>query len=746
VKAPNGKQSLLYNSAAMYAGKSATALKLWGLAYSQKFMDRFGDWMKSPEKYLLDSNGEPGLGDVLHFIQISRAENKRLDKEDVRDIGNAMAGLGTDSYDAFYERIYQAFYVNGIFSVDGKRLSDSGIYTDEEVYDLLHDTDLQEGVRDLLDRMQGDFLSDSDVHSRVEGMEVGDYPVQVYGSRKTRAGKYEALNPAIVDSTLAERLGGISDRELFAEAVYDLPYETVIERYESDSVFAEELYKRYSVYSEVPAVDISEEGIVQQKNGSLSDQLVSFENTESVERSIDMLTSVRSEEWENRSRIVSLLRKIAKEAARSGLDLSALPGMYDVKPMEEIQDFLASTDVFLTDQDITAFGEVYDSFFGIEHTPVSEKMLLDKGLRGLSIVRIRKGAAFNPHGVDLFEGYGLVYLGNDLYHKVDPDVSTGTLYEDLYAMAINDPSILPVEAYYPAGFRKGAFSREKLADPKNRDRVLDSMKAHILGQIQKYNGPVGEGTEKLILYKTLFGHPLNVEAEVDTALELAKYHSLRRERGDYYDLTYAFPVRFARYVLEEKVRDSDVYRYALSHFAVSENDSVSLKDTDAYSIREIEEWMPAGKMREDLRQYAYLSRDASLQGLFVRETETGAMDSMKFRQWLYVNHPGLLPNYTSDYTANRETGLTEVRNMFDDFIKIDGAVHYLKGQHNEYGFYDVAGFMDFSGMKTYDLYSMTFNSPVEGVRNTEAKEGRLLSERALYGSGEGISILKKHAC
>jgi hypothetical protein len=261
--------------------------------------------------------------------------------------------------------------------------------------------------------------------------------------------------------------------------------------------------------------------------------------------------------------------------------------------------------------------------------------------------------------------------------------------------------------------------------------------------MSRYNGAVDEFTEKLVLYKTIFGHPLNVKRAVSMEDELAKYTAVK---GNYYHLTYSFPIDFHAYILEEKAKDSDLYRYALSHFRVTKDLGIELTDSDSYSIRDIEDLLPEGKMRDDLIDYVHLSKHPSLRLLFAPVNSGADIQTMRFKQWVYVNRPDLLPNYQSVYSVREESGLLETLNTFDEFIKVNDQVYYLQGHINEYGYYAPAGEGSYNGMMNMDLPQMNFNQSKFEMRDTVLKESGFLSESKMYNSSENKLISKSYEC
>ena len=61
VNAPNGKESLLYNSILSQEPSREFALRAWAQVYTPSFKEWFGDWEKKEGSKVVDENGEPLL-------------------------------------------------------------------------------------------------------------------------------------------------------------------------------------------------------------------------------------------------------------------------------------------------------------------------------------------------------------------------------------------------------------------------------------------------------------------------------------------------------------------------------------------------------------------------------------------------------------------------------------------------------------------------------------------------------------
>jgi len=245
-------------------------------------------------------------------------------------------------------------------------------------------------------------------------------------------------------------------------------------------------------------------------------------------------------------------------------------------------------------------------------------------------------------------------------------------------MTRENAALLPRDAYPKS-------SRET-----SRKAVTDAIKQYVRKQaaaeeMPSYTENTQETSERLVLNRIIYGHP-KVNRQVNPIDERVKYAAFD---GNKTDINYRFPFDFYNYMLEEKAKGSDLYKYALLHFRLSPN--VELLDSDEQSIRDIEVLMPEGKMKRDLANYAHISRSDTVGSLFMPAEMTG-VETLKFKAYLYANHPELLAvtqGVTEETTAagiNKDRLL--LRNSSEDFIRMgDGTVWYLTGTNDDVSTY-----------------------------------------------------------
>jgi hypothetical protein len=97
VLAPNGKESILFDSILKLQPDAEQALRMWAQAYTPSFKTVYGDWEKGESSLKLDANQEPLLSGINlpAFKNLKEGAYKPKDKvlEVIQDQKNSV-GLG----------------------------------------------------------------------------------------------------------------------------------------------------------------------------------------------------------------------------------------------------------------------------------------------------------------------------------------------------------------------------------------------------------------------------------------------------------------------------------------------------------------------------------------------------------------------------------------------------------------------------------------------------------------------------
>ena len=125
VTTPKGVASTLYNEALKITKDVEKALNIWATAYTDSFNKKYGDWVE-----------EPNLSQVMEFINIDSKESK-LSTTEALSILNTSQLLGVQPEQLYFNLKNTFFNSNNQLVIDADRLRKSGIYTEDEIIDLL---------------------------------------------------------------------------------------------------------------------------------------------------------------------------------------------------------------------------------------------------------------------------------------------------------------------------------------------------------------------------------------------------------------------------------------------------------------------------------------------------------------------------------------------------------------------------------------------------------------------------------
>lgn len=631
VVAPNGKDSILYKDALDKAHLQDTALKVWATAYTDDFNLYYGDWKNDPQPDQdLDENGEPVLKDVETFLDSRRGIAPPLDDVDVSSLRSMMVSNGISDVDALNEAI-SPFVRGSEVRVDKRTLVESRLYNADEINRIISNPSVSSALKSVISKFNSMMLGV--VPPRIRYLLTNEYDGElVYTSDNyNNVGKMDYINPYKIDSELRNAVGGIKDRIEFDQAFMNLPYDSLVDRYQSDSSFADEMYDRYSSLTKVNVSDPSGRPMTDTSYPIL--ETYSYYNQKAASRmksDIGALTSLESDVWAEEGLIKEGLRRVAENGLNMGIDLAGLEDSYDSKTQEEIEDFLLGLDVFVRSlapgktMDMS-FSQDYDIFFGLGN-PVTEAVSLNENEKPLNLVVY----PYSPNAlsdVELFESYGLIRLRDNIFHKVN-SMETDQLYDTLYE--INDA--------HKAVYGRPAFPVGNTSG-KSKAEVIDMLKEWINRNTRF------DQNERMAQNRAAFEFSLRrPSADIDVQRELNRFE----ERKNYDRFSSKDVLRLRSMVLKEKLKGSDLYNNVLYNIDFNPYGySVSLKNSDPMSLRDMD-MSVEGEMR-DLLMRAALDSDSNIRDLFYLKNYSDIYKTIDFYKDLYQRHPELAPELSMDY-------------------------------------------------------------------------------------------------
>lgn len=672
------------------------ALDLWTVAYTDSFI----------EDNYFEENQEPSLEELLNYIKLLNNENKDLTKKDINDLSNNLLVLPY-TLDEVYTKLKTVFYRRGFFEINKEFINNSDLYNNSEKLEILTNPIIQNNIKNLIEKMDVLLLNNEEAINIENISFINEDEVLQNIDNLIGIGKFENLNPFEVDNIVAEYLAEETNREIFNEKVNDLPYPYLIEKYNSDIEFANKFFNKFSNLKKINVVRVNN-GVLQLVNksdteGTISEVLLTNVNDVTIMDDSLFLNQIPEDIWlEEGENIKGILKNFEEKLINYNIDIIGISELYDEKTREDIIIFINSLSEF-TNQidnneeiDLQELSSIIDNFF---NNDVTNKYVFDNitGLnKNLSLFKIIS----EQTELELFSNYGLIKTYNSFYQKINVEPNIDTLYQQVYELVLDNNNILPNEAYYPTAYSvNNNLNINKLNNLANQDLIKRDIKSYVLKNTSKYNLEKDslniENLEKLVLYKLLFKHPINVSENIDFNQEINKFNLFN---GNFDYLTTNFLSDFNNYVLKEKFKNSEIYNNVLQYFSIDER-GIYLKNDDVLTKQKINLLSLDNKMFNNLRQYVLISKEQSLQDIFEISNDGLLVNSEGFERIYYSNNPQMVKSYKGEYSLQDDVMVIDKNN--NNFIKVDDLLYEKVQEQNGLSFYKNIPILNNNYFKNY---------------------------------------------
>lgn len=689
ILAPNNQPSALYQKAMEVLGDSAQAASVWGTAYSPDFVSFFGDWMSMPSEYDLDNNGEPRYEDVMSFIKRRNYAVGNFMPNEVKDINNSLVSSSMGSISDLNDIIVSNFLSGGDIFLNRYNLLRSGMYTEEEIDNIMSDRSAYDRVRDMMRRVV-DFMSDGDLNEKEDyflSSESGlgdDYAV--YQGGYDSLGKRRMMNPMEVRTTIMRAVGGIRDRREFDMAFSVIPYPSLASWYQEDQDYADRMY---DTFKDMTRMEVrNEDGTVSTDShlNSIVPYITSPRDMKGLRDKVGEIIDM--DDFKDIKAVSGRLYDIAYDLADMGVDISEVisTDMVVSRP-EDIRGLMASLDVMLSSMERGNL--TYDDFIS-ELDKITGKgntlyEVQDRAYTGDNMVYVRSGKT-SPS--DMYDR-GMLNIGNDVYHLTSTITDTDQAYGMLADVGIAQPS------YLPAGVVPNGASLSDIGV------VRENIKGLVMANISSTN------TENMILTRLMYQHPITPEtSDTDVDREMRRY--VAREGKNVDHIKSAMTLRKAQ--IKERLRNSDLYNDVLRFLDFNGLYNVSLSHYDTGTLKTIEMSLPEGGVRDALFDIAMTSSDRTMRDLFYLDRPDRMMDVGFYRQ-LYQRNPGMLREINGGVDV-RADGSFLARGRYDNFVSYQSGLYEKVGESIEGGIYR---FVD----------SFVYSDPSSYMDNTIPKTGEV---------------------
>jgi hypothetical protein len=567
-----GSPSKLYQEALAFIGDQQEALSIWATSTLEEFEQASGK---------VNTNDNVTLDEVLNFYNDLASQGESLSVAEKFEVKQFMSNNKFRKLSELRDTLNNIFRKDGKIVLDTAKAIESGLYNASEIKGL----DLEK-ISELLIKIDGQLRTDDfTVEPSTENFKYSNSAI------RTVFGNFEKTSEDKVLNDLENLIDDLSSKEEFYQKISDLEYPEFVESFYNDKEFAQSVMDKFKGLKKVPILQFEGNKIAVATSSTFNtvkNTIRTDVNPISVEADLDYLNDIDEDIWSRAQKsIKGILSRIEKDAIGMGIDIIGLKDKSADR--NAVLEFMASLNTLVQDvadrsistQTIKNFAEAHDKLIPKGKYLSTER--LPEKYRGLTIVKLHTALSDDV----LFEEHGLIKIEENLYHKVKKQ-DKNDVYQYLYQELMDNNIEIPTR-----------FTNKKdLSDPLNKTKVLDDISTYIAGRKTGLNI---RNNEEVSLYQVAFNHnplPLDHNGSDEIALE---------------DLTTApdylrteFVSDFYEYMLEEKFKDSLVYREKLSKFEINDRDIILKEPID--NVEDL-------KYTKELKDYFRLKRDNNLKYL-----------------------------------------------------------------------------------------------------------------------------------
>lgn len=608
----DGTPSRLFNEALEFTNfNEQKAFDLWRVAYTTDFVKAFGAHKDSAN-----------LSDVLRYLDVKSIKGKRLTVDQKNSVVSLMEHAGIESLSELSKSLNKIFKSTGILGLDSDAAIASGLYTTEDLEALN-----LEDIREVLTNIEGEL-----VRGDVFAMPTL-FPTKYRdSSRKNVLGGSRIITEEQINEELKNSIKDFSDEASINEAINGLPYTEFVDKFNTNTAFRKKVVGNLSKFTRVPFKRLINGELVDSNSATqttISNTLLAGISTISLKADISILQDISPEIWNQyQSSVKEVLTRIEKEQAENSIDIIGLSDYSENQEM--VLDILFSLTNMVerpTEESIADFATKMDQI--LPEVIDGVVMEIPEVYKGLSIFKVDS----NETPGALFEQYGLIKVGDNLYHQVEKE-NTSELYEYLYDQVIEGTLVIPTTNKATATANKEQALRDIASFVNSRDTGIPSVENELISANQ-------------VVWNHL---PLGDSIKLDHLSDI---------KTDENYLKTSFISDFYKYILEEKLKSSDLYRDILSKFSITDGDIVL--NTPLKSIDNL-------KYTEELKDYIRLKRDGSMKYLLPVSTTLGKSSTLES-----LNNPKSIQNNNGRVVRYGEFIATKASQQ--EFIKVNGEVY-----------------------------------------------------------------------
>ena len=607
------------------------ALDLYGITLTDDFINQ---------------NIYPTLENILAFNnQDNILNSKQLTKENRNDILNI--SLVNNEVTDFKKDFLETFTVNGVFGFNIDNIKKSQLFSEMDIVQLDNIENIYK-IKELYYKLSNTSEEFSTIKTDII---IGE-------------GLFNKNNPDIILSEIYKNYAGLTTKKQILDKANDIGDYILLNNPE----LIKKVLKEVRNKQEIPLYETDEySGDLVAKTDSTYTRLeqtvdISLDYT-SLRSQVEFIKTIPIEYFATSPELIErYFDNIKKQSYDVGIDLLNIDEIFYSKTVNELLDFLDSYYNFLSDLEnlngesledsIRDFSESYDSFFNKENNEIKD--VIDKINREGEFIKLET----NRSEYKLFTENGLLKIDNNIYQKVDNNISI----QDLYNILLENDFLLP----------ENTLSVKNT--PLNRDILLEDLDKFISNKAQEYQTEYSDvvNLKKIAAYKLL----LNIDI---------KYTTVENGISKNIDVD-NFIIEFNKEIIKNK-KLSDI-------FYISNRGIESRYNIGQYTYNFIKNELDT-EMFNSLVSYSKLSGNESLKYISDMSPNNIILNKRDF----YANNLHELDNFQGKYTKKGD--LLYIKNNINDFIKVKNSL-YEKVDTNVYTKVNVSDrYMNYNLEKPY---------------------------------------------
>ena len=607
------------------------ALDLYGITLTDDFIDQ---------------NIYPTLENILAFNnQDNILNSKQLTKENRNDILNI--SLVNNDVTDFKKDFLETFTVDGVFGFNIDNIKKSPLFSEIDIIQLDNIENIYK-IKELYYKLSNTSEEFSTIKTDII---IGE-------------GLFNKNNPDIILSEIYKNYAGLTTKKQILDKANDIGDYVLLNNPE----LIKKVLKEVRNKQEIPLYETDEySGDLVAKTDSTYTRLeqtvdISLDYT-SLRSQVEFIKTIPIEYFATSPELIErYFDNIKKQSYDVGIDLLNIDEIFYSKTVNELLDFLDSYYNFLSDLEnlngesledsIRDFSESYDSFFNKENNEIKD--VIDKINREGEFIKLET----NRSEYKLFTENGLLKIDNNIYQKVDNNISI----QDLYNILLENDFLLP----------ENTLSVKNT--PLNRDILLEDLDKFISNKAQEYQTEYSDvvNLKKIAAYKLL----LNIDI---------KYTTVENGISKNIDVD-NFIIEFNKEIIKNK-KLSDI-------FYISNRGIESRYNIGQYTYNFIKNELDT-EMFNSLVSYSKLSGNESLKYISDMSPNNVILNKRDF----YANNLHELDNFQGKYIKKGD--LLYVKNNINDFIKVKNSL-YEKVDTNVYTKVNVSDrYMNYNLEKPY---------------------------------------------